>query len=149
MKHQNIELTVGIFFLAGLLSLTWIAMRMGNMGGISQPEYELQARFVSVSGLKEGAFVEAAGVRVGHVADISFDSETYEALITLSIAESVQVQEDSTASIRTSGIIGDKFVKLTPGGAEELLSAGMEITETESSISIEELISKYIFESKD
>ncbi len=149
MKQQKIELTVGVFMLAGLISLTWLAMRMGNIGGIDQDEYQLQARFVSVSGLKEGAFVEAAGVRVGHVADISFDTENYEAVVTLSIDQAVKVQEDSTASVRTSGIIGDKFVKLTPGGAEEILSAGMEITETESSISIEELISKYIFESKD
>ena len=149
MTNKTTELSVGIFMLAGLAAIAWLAISLGELDFLTRDQYHLQARFVSASGLKEGAFVEAAGVRVGKVKAITFDSETYLANVTLSIDEEVKIPEDAIASIRTSGIIGDKFVKITPGGSDTLLQDGDEILETEPSINLEELISKYIFESGD
>ena len=149
MKTKTMELSVGIFMLAGLAAIAWLAISLGEIDFLARGQYEIQARFVSASGLREGAFVEAAGVRVGKVKAITFDSETYLALVVLSIDDEVKIPEDAIASIRTSGIIGDKFVKITPGGSETILQDGEEIFETEPSINLEELISKYIFESGD
>ena len=97
--------------------------------------------------MRAGAFVEAAGVRVGTVDSIVFDPEEYQSIVYLAIDEDVPIHEDAVASIRTAGIIGDKFIKITPGGGE-YLQEGDEIFETEPSINLEELISKYIFETE-
>ncbi|MGR8920761.1 MAG: outer membrane lipid asymmetry maintenance protein MlaD [Gammaproteobacteria bacterium] len=141
------EIGVGLFMLLGLGALVYLAVRLGDVDLLASNRYRLDARFVSSSGLKPGAFVEVGGVRVGRVGDIRLDHETYESVVSLELEPEVRLQEDAIASIRTEGIIGDKFVKITPGGSDMLLEAGDEIYETESSISLEELISKYIFES--
>ena len=146
-KKSKIEILTGIFMLIGLMCMGYLAVKMGDIGFLAKNTYQLQARFVSVSGLSEGTFVEAAGVRIGKVTRIEFEPDTFLALVTMNINENVKVQEDSIASIRTAGIIGDKFIKLSPGGADKYLEPGMEILETEPSINLEELISKYIFES--
>jgi len=138
---------VGAFVIAGLVCLFYLAVKLGDVGLFKAPTYQVLARFTSVSGLKEGAFVEVAGVRVGDVERIELNIEEYLADVYLNINTSVPLQDDAIASIRTQGIIGDKFVKITPGGSPELLEDGMEIFETEPAISLEELISKYIFES--
>ncbi|MFV1972461.1 MAG: outer membrane lipid asymmetry maintenance protein MlaD [Thiohalobacterales bacterium] len=148
MKKMNLEMIVGLFLLAGFASFSWIAIKMGDIKFFMEDSYPVTARFVSISGLKEGAVVELAGVKVGKVSSISLDSSEYEAVVKLDISDQVQLQDDSIASIRTSGIIGDRYIKLTPGGSEEFLTPGGEIVETESSISLEELVSKYIFDSK-
>ncbi len=135
--------------LCGLAAVAWLALSLGEVGLFNHKQYSVKARFVSASGLREGAYVEAAGVRVGKVDTIRFDTENYLAIVTLSIDPTVKISEDAIASIRTSGIIGDKFVKITPGGSDEYLDDGQEIMETEPSINLEELISKYIFESGD
>ena len=121
---------------------------MGDIDPFANETYPLTARFTSTSGLKEGTTIELAGVVVGKVSQIELDAEEYEAVVHLNIDKTVELTDDSIASIRTSGIIGDKFIKLTPGGSEIFLEAGDEIDETESSISLEELVSKYIFESE-
>ncbi len=140
---------LGLLMLAGLGCLAWLALRLGDWQSPFARHYELTARFVSASGLREGAFVEIAGVRVGSVAAIAFDSARYESVVTLRLIPGFELPADAIASIRTSGLIGDKFVRITPGGAAETLPSGGEIVDTESSINIEELISKYIFESGD
>lgn len=145
MKQLNLEIAVGVFVLAGLLCLTYLAVRLGDLGVFEEDTYEITGKFVSISGLKEGAFVEIAGVRVGKVSRIDLEPEDYLARIHMTISSRYPVQEDAIASIRTQGIIGDKFVKIAPGG--EPLEDGMELYETEPAISLEELISKYIFES--
>jgi len=147
MNRLNIELAVGVFLIAGLAGFFYLAIKMGDIGLFEQKRYSVNARFTSTSGLKEGAFVELAGVRVGKVSSIRLDPSSYESVVEISIPEEVKLQEDSIASIRTAGIIGDKFVKLTPGGLDDYIDEGGEIVETESSLDIEELISKYIFES--
>ena len=146
MNRLNLELAVGVFVLAGLLCLTYLAVRLGDLGLLEEDTYQITGKFVSVSGLKEGAFVEIAGVRVGKVSRIDLDADDYLAEIHMTISSKYEVQDDAIASIRTQGIIGDKFVKIAPGGGDPL-EEGMELIETEPAISLEELISKYIFES--
>ncbi|UCC57136.1 MAG: outer membrane lipid asymmetry maintenance protein MlaD [Gammaproteobacteria bacterium] len=148
MKNMNLEMIVGLFLLAGFLSFSWLAIKMGDIKFFMEDTYPVTARFISISGLKEGAAVELAGVKVGKVSDIHLDNGEYEAVVELNISNDVRLQDDSIASIRTSGIIGDRFIKLTPGGSELYLEQGDEIEETESAISLEELVSKYIFDSE-
>jgi len=146
-KRSRVEIAVGVFLLVGMIAASWLAIRLGDLTMFGHEQYQVVAKFTSASGLRKGAYVEAGGVRVGVVHSIEFEPDTYLAVVTLSIDLGVPISEDAVASIRTAGIIGDKFVKITPGGAEDVLTAGMEIVETEPSISLEELISKYIFES--
>ena len=147
MENRNTFLSVGLFLFLGIIALLYLTFTLGDSELVDDEHYLLTARFVSASGLRRGAFIEVGGVVVGKVGNISLDTETYEAEVTLHLEKSVRLQEDAIASIRTAGIIGDKFVKISPGGSEIYLEQGDEIIETESSINLEELISKYIFES--
>ena len=146
MHEKKIEIIVGLFMLVGLAAISYMAIMLGDISIIGGDRYQLIAKFTSSSGLREGAYVEAGGVRVGSVDTIKFDTDDYLSIVTLEIDNYVKIHEDAIASVRTAGIIGDKFVKITPGGGE-YLEPGMEIYETEPSINLEELISKYIFES--
>lgn len=146
-EKQHTELLVGIFMLAGIIAISFLALRMGDVGLFINDQYTIKAKFTSASGLKDGAYVEMAGVTVGKVKQIVFDPETYLADIDISMQNNIKVPDDSIASIRTSGIIGDKFIQISPGGSETYIEPDMEILETEPSINLEELISKYIFES--
>ncbi len=148
MQKLNIELLTGIFVMIGIAAFTYIAVSIGGVRFTEQPGYTLTARFTSISGMQAGAIVEAAGVRVGTVSDVEFDPDSYEAIVSLRINQGVPVQEDAIAAIRTQGIIGEKFIKIIPGGFEELLTDGMEIYETESAVNLEELVSKYMFSDK-
>lgn len=148
-SKSKLEISVGIFMILGLIAISFIAIRLGDLGMFSGDQYQVTARFTSASGLRSGAYVEAAGVRVGNIDSIVFDTEQYYAVVTMNIDDGVKIPEDSIASVRTAGIIGDKFIKLTAGGSDIYLEDGMEIYETEPSINLEELISKYIFESDD
>jgi len=149
MNKLNIQLVTGIFVMIGILSFSYLAISVAGASFVEQPGYNLSARFTSVSGLRQGAIVEGAGVRIGTVSNIEFDPESFEATVEMRINEGVIVQEDAIAAIRTQGIIGEKFIKIVPGGFEELLSDGMEIYETESAISLEELVSRYIFQTEE
>ena len=140
------EFAVGLFMIAGLLCFVYISIKLGDVNLFEEDKYMLQARFGSISGLKKGADVEIAGVKVGKVTDIALDGGDYEALVKLSMDSKFRIQNDSIASIRTAGVIGDKFVSIAPGGSEDYLKPGDSIRETESAVSLEELISKYIFE---
>jgi phospholipid/cholesterol/gamma-HCH transport system substrate-binding protein len=146
MKRSSLEMIVGVFLLAGFASFSWLAVKMGDLELFKKESYDITASFTSISGLKEGAALELAGVVVGKVTKIELNEEEFEATVYMDVRKTVQLSDDSIASIRTSGIIGDKFIKLTPGGSDIFLEAGDMIEETEASISIEELVSKYIFE---
>ncbi len=148
MKRLNVETAVGIFLVAGFLCFAWLSVRLGDVNLFGDRSYPVEARFGSVSGLKVGAVVEIAGVQIGKVSSIRLDGSDYEAKVELSIERGVALQEDSIASIRTAGIIGDRFVNISPGGSDVVIPPGGEIVETESAINLEELVSKYIFESK-
>jgi phospholipid/cholesterol/gamma-HCH transport system substrate-binding protein len=141
-------MAVGIFLVAGFICFAYLSVKLGDVEIFGEKTYAVSARFGSVSGLKEGAIVELAGVKVGTVSAITLDPEKYEAVVNMDIDADVKLQEDSIASIRTSGIIGDKFVEVSPGGMEDYIQPGGEIYETESAVNIEKLVSKYIFEKK-
>jgi phospholipid/cholesterol/gamma-HCH transport system substrate-binding protein len=147
MNRINIETAVGIFIIIGLACMAYLAVKLGDINLFGTEQYVLKARFSNISGLKEGSTVEIAGVKVGKVSKISLDN--YQAFVELLINPGIKIQEDAIASIRTQGIIGDKYVKISPGGAEDYIKPQGVLTETESSVDIEELVSKYIFENKE
>jgi phospholipid/cholesterol/gamma-HCH transport system substrate-binding protein len=141
----SVETAVGIFVLIGILSVAYLTVKLGKLELLADNYYVLDARFQSVSGLKKGAQIEIAGVPVGKVDTISFDHEHQVALVKLKIELGVVLTDDVIASIKTAGLIGDKYIKLSPGGSDTVLKAGDTIIETESALDIEELISKYAF----
>ena len=149
MRRFNTEVVVGLFLTLGLITFAFLAVTLGGLGNSSAGHYTLEARFQSASGLKSGADVEMAGVIIGKVLDIRFDPRNYEAVVDISIPDGVELQEDTIASVRSTGLIGGKYLKLTAGGSERILKPGELIMQTEASINIEELISKYIFETAD
>ena len=145
MKKAAIEIWVGIFVFIGLVCLGYLTLKLGKMELIGDNYYRLYARFQSVSGLKPGADVEMAGVKIGQIALISLDPERQLALVELKISKDIVLTDDVIASVKTSGLIGDKYIDLLPGGSDTILRSGDLITETESAIDIEGLISKYVF----
>lgn len=142
MKRANLELVVGVFVLIGLVCLAYLAVNLGKME-IYGAGYRIYANFDNVSGLKLGAQVEVAGVPVGRVDSISL-TPFFQARVGLRVEKGLQIHDDAIASIRTKGIIGDKFIKLSPGNSEKVIAAGGKIRETESAIDLEELLSSYI-----
>ena len=142
MRKGNLELMVGIFVLLGLGCLAYLAIHLGKME-IMGSGYQVLVNFDNISGLKKGAAVEVAGVEVGRVESLQL-SPGDRASVTLRLETGLQLHDDAIASIRTKGIIGDKFIKLSPGSSEKLIPPGGKIRETEASIDLEELISSYI-----
>jgi len=145
MNMAKLEITVGIFMLLGILCLGYISVKLGKMELMGGDYYNVTAEFDSVSGLKPGARIEVAGVEVGKVDRITLDAKSGDrAVAHLKIKTGVNITDDVIASVRTSGIIGDKFIKLKPGGSDKFLTNDSKIRETESAIDIEELVSKFI-----
>ncbi|BBO76906.1 outer membrane lipid asymmetry maintenance protein MlaD [Desulfosarcina widdelii] len=145
MKKTSVETAVGVFVMIGLMSVAYMTIKLGKMEWFGDGYYLLDARFDSVSGLKTGAQVDMAGVEIGQVADIRLDNERKVAVVQLKIREDVMLTDDVIASVKTSGLIGDKYIKLTPGGSDRILNPGGMIIDTESALDIEELVSKYVF----
>jgi phospholipid/cholesterol/gamma-HCH transport system substrate-binding protein len=145
MKKLSTETAVGIFVLIGIVSIGYLTIRLGKMEIIGDNYYSITARFQSITGLKAGSEVEVAGVPVGQVEGISLDQERWMAVVKMKIDKGVVVSEDAIASIKTAGLIGDKYIKISPGVSDELLKPGGMITETESALDIEELVSKFVF----
>jgi len=143
MKKFDLEFAVGIFVLIGFLCLAYLSIQLGRLEVISERYYTINAAFEQAGGIRRGASIEIAGVEVGRVKSIRL--ENYQAVVSLSIDRDVKIQEDAIASIRTKGIIGEKFVQITPGGSEILIAEGGKIRDTESAIDVEELLTKYIF----
>ena len=142
MKRMTLEAAVGLFVLFGLLCLAWLSIRLGKLEIVGGDYVPVHAEFASVSGLKTGASVEIAGVEVGKVDSITLDE--YKADVLMKIRAGIKVQEDTIASIRTRGLIGDKYVTLSPGASDRLVRSGGKIRETESAVDLEELIGKFI-----
>ncbi|MEZ4525495.1 MAG: outer membrane lipid asymmetry maintenance protein MlaD [Desulfobacterales bacterium] len=145
MKRASVEMSVGIFVVIGLLCVSWLTIKLGKAEVLGANHYTLSAKFQSVSGLKTGAVVEMAGVQVGKVDSISLDQERMVAVVDMKIQKDLKLSEDSIASVKTSGLIGDKYIKISPGGSEDFLKSGDVITETESAIDLEDMIKKYVF----
>ena len=144
MNRFSLETFVGLFMIVGLICLAYLSVKLGDVELFGTEQYPVTARFANVTGLKEGADVEIAGVQAGKVSQIKLDE--YEAFVELMINPEVKIPEDSIASIRTQGIIGDKYIKIKPGGIDIYIEPDGEFIETESALEIEELISKYLFE---
>lgn len=144
MKGGRLELSVGVFVLVGLLALGWLSVKLARMELVSGNNVPIWANFSSVSGLKTGATVEIAGVTVGRVDQIALDTANYDAKVRLLIQPGVPIQEDAIASVRTKGLIGDRYIAISPGGSDNLLKNNGVITQTEPAINFEELISQFV-----
>jgi phospholipid/cholesterol/gamma-HCH transport system substrate-binding protein len=142
MNRLNIETAVGLFVLLGIACLAWLSVKLGKLDIVGGDYVPVHAEFTSVSGLKQGASVEIAGVEVGTVATITL--RDYQADVLLRIRRGIKLQEDTIASIRTRGLIGDKFVSLSPGASDRLIPPDGKIRETESAVDLEELLGEFI-----
>jgi phospholipid/cholesterol/gamma-HCH transport system substrate-binding protein len=144
MYGRKTEISVGIFMMVGIACLVYLSVNLGNVELFGSDSFLIDARFGSIEGLEVAASVEIAGVPVGKVKRITLEEN--EALVQMEIKKGTKITDDTIASIRTKGIIGDKFIKLSPGGSGDLLKDKDSLMDTESAISLEELVSKYIFE---
>jgi phospholipid/cholesterol/gamma-HCH transport system substrate-binding protein len=143
MKRFDVELAVGLFLLAGIVCLGYLSIKLGKMELIGAKGYEVKAVFSNCGGLKTGSGILIAGVEVGKVKSISL--QNYEALVVMTLPEAVKIQEDSIASVKTRGLIGEKYISITPGGSDKFIPPGGKIRDTEPAVDLEELISKYVF----
>jgi phospholipid/cholesterol/gamma-HCH transport system substrate-binding protein len=146
MKKYAMETMVGIFVVIGLLCVGYMTVKLGNVGLIGDSSYPLLARFSSVNGLRDGSAVLMLGLEIGRVERLTMDQEEQVAVVEFRIKKGIKIYDDAIASIKTEGLIGDRYVSIDPGGgSDELLEPGGIITETESPTDIQELISKYAF----
>ena len=146
MNRATIDLWVGIFVVIGIGALLFLALKVGNLATFSGGEtYNVQGRFVNIGGLKVRAPIKSAGVVVGRVADIRFDNETYEALVSMNLDQHYLFPRDSTAKILTSGILGEQYIGLEAGGDGVMLKNGDRVRLTQSAVVLENLISQFLF----
>jgi phospholipid/cholesterol/gamma-HCH transport system substrate-binding protein len=143
MKKFDLELAVGLFLVIGIVCLGYLTIKLGEMEVLGEKGYELQAVFANSGGLKNGSPVVIAGVEVGRVKQIVLDE--YEAKVVMNLPVDVKIQDDAIASIKTKGLIGEKYIEITAGGSEKILEPGDFIRETEPAVDLEQLISNYVF----
>lgn len=146
-RVRTIEIGVGLFVAAGLAALFMLAMQVSNLSSMADDEgYELVAHFENIGGLKVRSPVSVGGVRVGRVAAIDYDMETFQAVVRMNIAKRyARFPEDTSARIFTAGLLGEQYVALEPGGAEELLEPGDSIQLTQSALVLEQIIGQFLF----
>jgi len=142
-KKLDLEVMVGIFVLIGLLSLAFLSIRLAKKDIFTQAGYELYAKLANTGGLEKGSVIEIAGVEVGRVRQITLDQ--YQAKLALRFQTGVQIQEDAILSVKTKGLMGEKYISISPGGSDRMLVPGEWIRETEAPIDLEELLAKYIY----
>ena len=145
MNKYTMESTVGVFFFVGLLLIGIMTVKLGHVSFFGEKTYPLSARFTSVTGLRVGSPVYMFGIEVGRVERLTMDQKNQKAAVDLQIKQGIKVYDDAIATIKTEGLIGDKYLKLDPGGAGELLNPGGTITETQPDLDIGDLIGKYAF----
>ena len=145
MRNRSADMLAGIFVIIGLVCMGYLAIKLGKMEVLGNNGYTVYARFTSIAGLRAGADIEIAGVRVGRVAAISLDQTRDMALVSLHVNNGVELYDDALASVRTSGLIGDKYILMSPGGSGEPLKDGDEVSDTESALDLESMIGKFIF----
>ena len=146
MERTTLDLWVGIFVVAGLAALAVLALKVGNLSTYNMSEtYQLQAYFSNIGGLKSQASIKSSGVLVGRVAQISLDPKRYEAKVIMTIDKRYQFPKDTFANILTSGLLGEQYIGLNPGGEEEFLKAGDEIKKTQSAMVLEDLIGRFLY----
>ena len=144
MNNRKIEFLVGCFVLVGLGAVFYLAIQVGSARVFGGDTYTLQARFSSTSGVNVGSRVEIAGVRVGTVTSIVLNDNFY-SMVTFELPNSIQLDDDTIVSIKTAGLIGDRYLDISPGGSGFPLEAGDLIVDTESALDIEGLISRFAF----
>lgn len=147
MHSRTVEIWVGLFIAAGMAALFMLAMQVSNLTVVNNDEgYDITARFENISGLKVRSPVTVAGVRVGRVTDISYDSKTFQAVVSMNISSQYnELPLDTSASIYTSGLLGEQYVGLEPGGDIEMLQDGDEIMLTQSALILEQMIGQLLF----
>ena len=146
MERRAVDLWVGLFVVAGIVALMILALKVGNFGAYSPKDvYVVKAHFDNIGGLKEQAPVRSSGVVVGRVAGIRFDSKKYDAEVTLTMDGKYKFPADTTASILTSGILGENYVGLEAGGDEQNLKQGDVIKLTQSAVVLEKIISQFLY----
>ena len=149
MKQAKLEFLVGVFVVLSLAAVLYLTVRLGAGSSVSGATYQIEARFTNAGGLHSGGSVLVAGVPVGRVEDIRVDPTDFSAIVTLKLKSGLNLPTDSMASIKTTGLIGDKYIALAPGADVSNLQPGARITMTESSVDIESLIGKMAFGSVD
>jgi len=145
VNNSRLEITVGLFLVLGFAAFGWLALQLGEVSWLGEgTTYTLYAEFENVSGVKVGAEVQIAGVTVGSVTELRLSKDDF-AVAALKLDKDIRLAKDSMASVKSQGIIGDKIIQITPGGDEEMYLAGDVIVDTESSVDLESLISKFAF----
>ena len=146
MQRKSLDVWVGLFVLLGGLALMFLALKAGNMSSFNfGPSYVIKARFDNIGGLKPGAPVKSAGVVVGRIESIGFDDKNFQASVSIRMQGGVAFPKDSSAKILTSGLLGEQYVGLEPGGDIKNLAEGDRIKSTQSAIVLENLISQFLF----
>jgi phospholipid/cholesterol/gamma-HCH transport system substrate-binding protein len=146
MRKSAIDVWVGLFVAIGMLAMLFLALKVGNMSAVSfTPTYTVSARFDNIGGLKPRAPVKSAGVVVGRIADIRFDDTSYQATVTMTIEKIYKFPKDSSAKILTSGLLGEQYIGLEAGGDDQMLADGGMITQTQSAVVLENLISQFLY----
>jgi phospholipid/cholesterol/gamma-HCH transport system substrate-binding protein len=146
MKKTALDFWVGLFVVLGFVALLFLALKAGNMNSLSfQATYPVKLKFDNIGGLKPRAAVKSAGVVVGRVAQIDFDDQNYQAVVTLDIDKQYQFPKDSSAKILTSGLLGEQYIGLEAGGDSQMLQAGDTITMTQSAVVLENLIGQFLY----
>ena len=140
---RRVNIGVGLFLVLGILALGYLSIKLGRVTFLGAGGYPVMVEFPSVGGLKAGSSVEIAGVEIGRVESIGLAD--YQARVILRVNRDVQLQEDSIASIKTKGLIGEKYVRISPGGSDKIIPPNGRIREVEAPVDFEELLSKYIF----
>jgi phospholipid/cholesterol/gamma-HCH transport system substrate-binding protein len=143
MKRFSLEFAVGLFMIAGIVCLGYLSIKLGRMELGGKEGYSLVAMFSNSGGLKTGSSVVIAGVEVGRVKEVSL--EDYQARVVMMLPESIQIQEDAIASVKTKGLIGEKYVEITAGGSDVLLEPGDRIRDTQPAVDLEQVISSFVF----
>ena len=146
MNRSAIDLWVGALVAMGLAALLFLALKVGNLASFSTSEvYQVQAKFANIGGLKVRAPIKSAGVVVGRVADVRFDNESYEAVVTMNIEGQFKFPRDTAAKILTSGLLGEQYVGLEAGGDSAMLKSGDRVKLTQSAVVLENLISQFLY----
>ncbi len=146
MDRTTLDLWVGIFVVGGIAALVMLAMKVGNLGTYDVSDtYQVHAYFNNIGGLKPKASIKSAGVLVGRVTSINLDTQNYEANVSMSLDKRYQFPKDTFANILTSGLLGEQYIGLVPGGDSEMLKNGEQIKQTQSAIVLEDLIGKFLY----
>ena len=146
MNRSILDLWVGFFVLLGVAALMFLALKVGNLSSAHMAEtYVLEAKFDNIGGLKVRGPVKSAGVVVGRISDIKFDSASYEAVVLMNIDGRYQFSKDTFASVLTAGLLGEQYIGLDAGGDEKMLKAGDKVSKTQSAVVLEKLISQFLF----